>query len=231
MEFMEKSWKNALQEYCQARNLHMPIYYPPVRADNNKDNEPIWKSELKLFDGTVYNGYHQTKKGAEAEAAKKAMGYIRASSHYTKYVYIETSEREITVTKSNGRIRKIKDVTEIPLTKVDVFLLIDGDNCDLRNLPSHKNMCILVFVAKNTTRNLDVQNTESSCFIMVSESVGKDAADHLLTFTAGKLSVLSAPDTTFYVLTKDHFGEHLEKFMPRCKFICSVDEIIHPYKV
>ena len=60
----------------------------------------------------------------------------------------------------------------------------------------------------------------------ISDSVGKDAADHLLTFNAGILHhMLLGHSMNYYVFTNDNFGQLLEKFMPNCKFICSIDEI------
>lgn len=127
--------------------------------------------------------------------------------------------------KKNTKSQKVKHIWEINFSKYDSILLMDGDNVDISEIED--NILILIFVAKNTTRHkvFKLQNNEN-IYVFISDSVGKDAADHLLTFNAGILHhLLFDKDMNYYVFTKDHFGELLEKFMPNCKYICSINEI------
>ncbi|QKF94329.1 double-stranded RNA-binding domain-containing protein [Fadolivirus algeromassiliense] len=210
---MDKSSKNLLQEYCQRNGLKLPMYSDPTRIDKNKDNDPTWQSVVSLFDGCSFYGIDNTKRGAELIAAKDAYEYI-----LNKY-----KQQEIKISYK----QKVSSIYEIPYKIFNKILFIDGENCDFDIEKLDTDTLLLIFVAKNTTRKkvFEYQEKYDNCYVFISESVGRDAADHFLTFTAGKLSALSIYEKQFYVLTKDHYGEYLEKFMNNCKFICSIDEI------
>ena len=95
------------------------------------------------------------------------------------------------------------------------ILLVDGENC---NYQCFEGVLTLVFMAKNSTRKMN-----GGCK-MISESVGKDAVDHMITFYAGKFSVVH-PEGKYYILTRDHFGQYLEGLMSNCKFICEMKDV------
>ena len=103
--------------------------------------------------------------------------------------------------------------------------MVDGENCDLNMTKIDSNILVLFFAAKNTTKNkiFEHQTKYNNCYVFLSQCVGKDAADHLLTFYAGKLSMIT--NKKMLVMTRDHYGEFLERFMENCQFICSLDEI------
>ena len=209
---MLKSSKNLLQEYCQKNKHNPPVYSQAVRLDKGLDNTPTWKTTVKLFNNKTFEGVAGTIKDAELIAAKRA------------YEFVTENLVQPVVTYSVGL--KVGSLTDINFGAFAQILLVDGDNCDLDIQRVGDDVLILIFVSKNTTKKIvfQFQAKYDNCFVFVSDSVGKDAADHLLTFYAGKLSLL-ASDALYYVLTKDHYGEFLEKFMNKCKFICSLDEM------
>lgn len=214
---MDKSYKNLLQEHFQKNKLQLPSY-ETIRIDEGTDNEPIWKSTVTLMNDKSYGGISKTKTDAEMSAAKNAYEYLILNGSG-----IGTRQN---TTSSVPRLQKTKNLTDININNYKRILLVDGENCDLEIERVDSNILVLIFVSKNTTKNLvfRLQHNNPNCYVFISNSVGRDAADHLLTFYAGKLSVLYE-NIECYVLTKDHYGEFLEKFMNNCKFICSIDEI------
>ncbi|ARF12367.1 double-stranded RNA binding motif-containing protein [Klosneuvirus KNV1] len=205
---MEKSYKNLLQEHFQKNNLPLP-YYETNRIDG-LDHEPVWRAQLEL-DDTLYESEGSSKKEAEIKVAEQA--------------YLDYCQKPVKQEIKLDRKQKVKELRDIDFSQHDSIIMVDGENCDIDMGKINANMLVLFFAAKNTTKNkiFEYQSKYDHCYVFLSQCVGKDAADHLLTFYAGKLSMIS--NKKMYVLTKDHYGEFLERFMDNCKFICSLDEI------
>lgn len=104
------------------------------------------------------------------------------------------------------------------LVEYEKILLVDGENC---NFTSPDNFLVIIFAAKNSSRKFSFHK---NTFLLLADFIGKDAADFLLTFHAGRFSILH-PYAKYYILTKDHYGQYLEHLMPNCKFICSMEEL------
>ena len=207
---MTESYKNLLQEYFQKNKLPLPVYNC-ININSDKTN-PIWKSAVFCFN-MEFTGIGNTKKAAENTSAKNACTHFFVAKN---------------TIKSDAPIKqKVNSLADIQFDKYKTVLLVDGENCDININKISKDILILIFVSKNTTKKLvfQLQNDEENCYLFISERVGPDAADHLLTFYAGKLSVLH-PKKSYYVFTKDHYGEFLETFMDNCKFICSLDNLL-----
>jgi len=214
------SSKNILQEYFQKNKLPLPKYQTS-RCQGCKDNDPVWEARIICDENEqIFCAQGKTKTEAELKVAKLMYDFILK----------EAKPDNINLPKNNIiRQQKINDITEIQIKKYNTIILVDGENCDISFDKLSDNILVLIFVAKNTTKNIVFQQQAkyNNCYVFISESVGKDAADHYLTFIAGKLSMMdSMIDKKSYVLTKDHYGEFLEKFMPNCKFICSLEELV-----
>jgi len=208
---MSKTWKTLLHEYFQQNGLDAPDYVTK-RMDNGMDHLPEWKATIKVGD-KIFEGIDTSKKDAGSIAAQKA------------YEFLIDNKTEIII-KQLERKQKVDNLEDIDYSSYNEILLLDGENCNLNEV--NNNMLVLIFAAKNTTKNniFTLQQNYNNCYVFLSQSVGKDAADHLLTFYAGKLSILLKNNNIkYYVLSKDHFGELLEKFMPNCKFICDANEL------
>lgn len=214
---MEKSYKNILQEYCQKHGLDLPKYntYKIGMTDYGAidKNITIWRSNVTVSDITT-NGIDTIKKTAEHKAA------------IIMYCILNKIDPNNINNNTISRTQKVDNIQDINLNPYERIFMIDGENCDFEIDKFLETDLILIFVAKNTTKNIvfDYQANYKHCYVFISEAVGKDAADHMLTFYAGILSVIDEYGV-HYVLTKDHYGEFLEKFMKNCKFICSLDEI------
>lgn len=205
---MQKSYKNILQEYTQKNNLKNPEY---MTTSINIRSGLLWRAILVLFDGTTFESEGTTKKNAETNAAMLACNYVNLLEQPKKVLCTQ----------------KVNDILEIDLLCYRIIILVDAENLDIDmdNLPEYT--LVLIFVSKNTSKKnvFQWQSKYDNCYVFISDSVGPDASDHLLTFYAGKLSVNQHGKHQYYILTKDHFGAHIEKFMENCKFICSTNEI------
>ncbi|ARF09607.1 double-stranded RNA binding motif-containing protein [Indivirus ILV1] len=204
-------WKNIIQEYCQKNNLEFPKY-DTHKISTTENNQIIWKCSINFKNYPICYGIDLTKKGAEIKAAAEL------------YTFIDKSVQE--KVKQYKRTQKSNDIKSLNFRSYDRIILVDGENCDFEIKKLNSKDLICIFVAKNTSKNIVFEHQEEyeNCHVFISECVGKDAADHLLTFYAGILSVIH-PDGKYIILTKDHYGEFLEKFMRNCKFICSLDEL------
>jgi ribonuclease III len=67
--------KNILQEYFQKNNLELPKY--KTQRLGGSDHQPVFVSEVTLYDGRVFSGEkEQNKKAAELSAAQKVLNEI-----------------------------------------------------------------------------------------------------------------------------------------------------------
>lgn len=121
--------------------------------------------------------------------------------------------------------QKFASILDIPSSAYQTIYLIDGDSCHVENESkfSEAGSLFVYFVAKNTTKPspADHQHRFENCCIFISDSIGRDAADHLLTFTLGQMTAIWH-GKKYIIATHDHFGECLEKFVPGCQCICSL---------
>lgn len=218
---MEKLAKNNLQEYLQKRNLPLPTY-STFEINSEYSHVPLFKSILSLYDGKEYIGMSGdiyanipgNKKEAEANAAILAYERLKGANQLpipTKRLLFK---------------QKVPSIYDLEFDEYDKILLVDGENCDIDPYHISSETLILAFVSKNTTKKriFELQANNANYFVFISESTGKNSANYLLTFYAGQLSVL-CKDKQYYVLTKGHYGEHLEKCMDKCKFVCSAEKI------
>lgn len=213
---MTEGYKNLLQEYFQRKKLPLPVYN--CNNINTDKVNPVWKASVFILplSNTEFTGIAATKKAAETIAAKNACEYVFATNNP---IPVDREPAPFT--------QKVKNISDINFDNYKTVLLVDGENCDVDIKRINNDVLVLMFVSKNTTKKLvfKLQQSYNNCFVFVSERTGRDASDHLLTFYAGKLSVLH-DSKQYYVLTKDHYGEFLEAFMNNCKFICSLDEFL-----
>jgi len=217
------SYKNTIQEYCQKNKIVLP-YYVTDRIGGN-DHAPQWQSTVEIFNKT-FKSMGNTKTVAEMNTAKLIC------DHITKHVnVVETKSTAAlpSIAIPTNVSQKCNSIYDIDLTKYNKIVLIDADNCDVMINIEYKNVLFLFFCAKNTSKKVcfELQNKFNNVYVLVSQSVGRDAADHLMTFTAGIISCVNkGKNVVYYVLTKDHYGEYLEKFMTNTKFVCSFGDIV-----
>lgn len=205
---MNNSKKNELQEYCQRNAIELPKY-KSSRIDNDRDHEPIWQCEI-VFNNKSYRTVSGTKKGAEVKIAEMIIGELQPKQQITTII----------------KKQKIDDILKIDFSRYIRIILIDGENVDILENNFKETDLILIFVAKNATKNnvFKLQTQLDNCFVIISDSIARDAADTLLIFTAGRLAV-KLSDRQFVIITKDHFGESLQKCLDNCKHICSTQDL------
>lgn len=199
------STKNKLQEYCQKHQLDLPEYR--TRRISQLTDLPLFESIL-VFQNVTYQGQGLNKIAAEKDVADKVCQHLIDNE-------VNMPQFEV----------KYHSVRTLPIDKYQHIYLIDGDNCQVSNLNifNQKSNFFIYFIAKNNTKVVPFihQKDYINCCVMISESIGRDAVDHLLTFYLGQLTLLWA-DRDYYVVTRDHFGECLTKIAPNCQLVCSL---------
>ncbi|MCA9330002.1 hypothetical protein KDA11_05110 [Candidatus Saccharibacteria bacterium] len=76
------SSKNSLQEYCQKRQMPLPLYSVWQTADN------MFQASVNLEDMVFWSGHCRRKKDAELDAAARALGAIEAKPVPTQTVEV-----------------------------------------------------------------------------------------------------------------------------------------------
>lgn len=209
------SFKNIVQEHCQKNKITLP-HYVTNRIGGN-DHLPEWQSTVDIF-GQTFRSIGNTKIIAEMNTAKMIHDYIKNINIIGKQISPIVNVHQ-----------KCNSIYDIDLGKYNKIIFVDADNCDVILNAEYENVLLLFFCAKNTSKKVcfELQNKFNNVYVFISQSVGRDSADHLLTFTAGIVSCLNkSKNVMYYVLTKDHFGEYLERFMVNTKFICSFGDIV-----
>lgn len=203
------SSKNIFQEYCQKHKIPLPIY----------DTKQIQQLPI-LFESKVnFNGVEYSARGSSKVIAEKEVATLVCGNIYDNIsILTDVEQQKLT--------QKYDNITDIPIENFQKIYLIDGDNYHVTNesVFQRTDSLYIYIVAKNNTKPQPIiqQQKYNNCCIFISESVNRDAVDHLITFNLGKMSVMWK-NKEYYIVTRDHFGECLEKFMQSCHFICSID--------
>lgn len=244
--------KNKLQEYFQKKYLAIPKYN--TRRTGGTDHQPEWISDIELYDGRKFTGSSKsTKSQAENSVAQicynNIVGIVKSKSGTTTSSRTSgtsssassstsgTSSSASGTSSSTGSVKpvvteKCPSIYDLNMNSYNIIILVDADNCDVNlDASQYPKTLFIFFCAKNTTKRVcfQLQERYENCYVFISQSVGRDATDHLLTFTAGIIACanrITKRNPVQYILTKDHFGEYLERFTPNTKFICSIDDVL-----
>ena len=178
------SAKNELQEYCQKRKLSLASYNT-VRLPNCPAHEPSFQSTVAV-DGHHYCGsVAGSKVASEQSAASIALKDIAAAPQPKRLAY------------------------RMP-ERFDTILLVDAENVPLPPGARFVQNCwVIGFVAKchHLAQSKDLG---AALELRVIDSAVADAADHLLSFEAGRLSTALASRgsaAVFYIVSRDHAAE------------------------
>jgi len=185
---MEKSPQNMLQEIYQKMGGKTPWYITePARLTAT----PLWKSSVVLPDtGEYISGDMSARKVvAESSAAIKALSIIE--------------ERNRAAAEKRGEIRgqnmeKILEVVLIDIESIPKSLTIE---------PIPK-VLMIGFISNQSP--LKQKIGRASYDIKIVTSSVPDAADHLLSFNAGKIAVNISErknKVRFWIATSDHMGD------------------------
>jgi hypothetical protein len=177
--------KNILQEYFQKNNLELPKY--KTQRLGGSDHQPVFVSEVTLYDGRVFSGEkEQNKKAAELSAAQKVLNEID----------FKPPKRSV----SSFNLKR----------KVGIFI-------DLENKPSiveeinnsiDINVDMFVFASRDHPSLLKLKQTETNCIIVEVPSTRRDGADIGLIMSVGGF-LFREDYEDFIIVTNDHYGDAL----------------------
>lgn len=206
------SYKNKLQHYLQTNKLKQ-IDYITTRVGGN-DHFPIWQSIIKYDNKEFKSDEKNNKRDAEQHVAMLVYDYLwnDKNNHNEK----KRKETKLNILHSIYDIPNLLDFKSIVLLDVENIIF---------DKKIKKNVLYLAFVAKNTNKRWIFDEKYDNLYIFVSESLGKDASDFLLTLYLGKLTVLMNKNTKYIVFTKDHYGDLLTSFVDNCSLVCSNEEL------
>jgi hypothetical protein len=182
------NYKGLLQEYCQKKQLPLPIY------DFDKVND-MWKAKLSLpFSDEIYYGEcEQTKIKSAQNVAKKAYNII--STLDTKIYDIQPKEQYplnyIVKTSANKPIYILVDFENVP--QIDLLEIF---------AKKHPDIILLTFASVN--------HSKCSLVDYIVPTTTKDATDHFIGLYMGMLIQAIQEKLLIIVITKDHFGEIFE---------------------
>jgi hypothetical protein len=241
LQHTKMSSKNTLQEYFQKKRKQLPPPYDTQRISTVTE-APLFRSVINI-DGCNYCGEGSTKVDAEKDAAQHALDgrvSVEGKSQFSDpaIVSIQRTRESIGTFLAPVecvRAPKYASIREISIDNYQVIYLIDGDNCNVENEHVFKNKtCLFIyFIAKNNTKPFPFAHQEQydNCCVFVADTVARDAVDHMISFFLGQMVILwstslaslSRPqDRQYFIVTRDHFGECLEKMAPNCHLVCSV---------
>lgn len=224
------SSKNILQEYCQKRRLAIP-QYQSYRASAETE-APLFRSTVRFMDHEGH-GSGPTKTAAEQEAAKAAWEQFSRESSARAPAQNHLCAIDPAIVQCGAPLapsplvaqQKYATIANIPDKQFQIIYLIDGDNCNVTNeqMFADQGSLFIYFIAKNCTKPFPVahQMRYVNCCIFISDTVARDAADHLLSFSLGQMTVLWK-DKKYIIVTRDHFGEVLARLVPHCQFVCAI---------
>lgn len=179
--------KNSLQELCQKRGYGIPKY---SSSQTGSHHQPVWVSsvETNIPEGSAIfhtNEGHPTKKGAEEDAAYKALSCI-------------CSEDASSVTISTAFV------------KYKTVLLVDVENLPklISQLPLFVGpMDIMAFVGEH--HPLSETDFGPHVVKIISPSTRPDGTDSCLQVCVGFLLAKSSEYDMYLIATRDHFGSSL----------------------
>ena len=173
--------KNQLQEYFQKKQQPLPKYI--TTRNGGVDHLPCFVSNLNLFENVFVGDVCTTKKHAEENVAYKALNYINDN-------------------------KSVATAYEAP-NNFDTVLLIDLENVPrIKGIVFKENVYAIGFMSSNSSVYDMRKEYETTMDLQIINSVIKDAADVLLTFTAGTF-VYETKNVFIVIITKDHFASAL----------------------
>jgi hypothetical protein len=224
---MSLNFKNTLQEYCQKNKLQLP-HYTSTSIGNSHCLQ--WSCTVSVSDVKFTTGkLHSSKKQAEQEAAENACNKLI----YKQYVQKETNILDLLGSVLPNTTPPNKSVFDDLLeTKVDpvicdlpinnqssntfTIVLVDLENVQpiISKIPD--NTIIYCFLSTYST--VDVNKYVDLCKVIKVDSGVADAADHLITYQAGKLLSVYSTDTKFVIASRDRSSAVLATLLTQDKY-------------
>jgi hypothetical protein len=190
--------------YCQLNNIKSKFNYDKI---GGTDNEPIWK--ISLF---IDNAFIDS---IEEKSKKNGKEYLINQFMKNK----DDDKKDIEIKYDFDKFSSIE------LDNYNKIILIDADNT-VKLEKFNSNILYIFFSAKNAIKDriLIWKMNNPNVKYIITPSTISDATDHYMSFYLGWISN-KLENKQLYILTKDHFGEALEKFIPNCKHIANEFEL------
>lgn len=220
-------YKNNLQEWCQARGMHLPKYNSHLAGGlahlpqwSASVTVPVSKTEMEMT--FVSEGVYSSKKEAEMSAAKIALDYVTTKSlvdnvdeDYDYPIFPDVDYIFIDGENSHSTLSEITD-QKLKFRETHVFFSKYHNQLS-RHTSILGNPCVVPTNSKSISvvSNLDPHSAAEfgKIFVHSVDSRVSDAADVLMCCTAMK--VCSRPNlstngfATVALFSNDHFVEPL----------------------
>lgn len=228
----KSSYKNLLQEIFQKRDEPLPIYNT-LRVGGSNTN-PLWKCTITAGGKTFSGGIFCKKVQAEQDTAKIAYQKLCNSSRKLRNVTQYDTQKELAkelcddyveyveyaaYTEEKSVVVPTEKVSDSIVEKFEKIVFADLENCpQVSELVAKPDTIIIGVVGHShplAEKNLPIYK----CVIQDST---KDAADHALTFLAGKFSNHIRSSSKIYIFSKDHFAQVTAKCL---KDFCGLNAV------
>ena len=178
------SAKNELQEYCQRHKQSLPVYNT-ARLPNCPAHEPSFQSTVLVAECQYSGGVAGNKVASEQSAASTALKAIAAAPQHTSPGYQRPD-------------------------RFDTILFLDAENVPLPPGARFVENCWAIGVLSKCHHLAQSVQLSAALDMRVIDSAVADAADHMLSFEAGRMSLALTSRGTravFYIVSRDHAAE------------------------
>lgn len=190
---MATNYKGLLQEYDPSIK---PVYN--TTRVGGADHEPLWVTELSYQNRHVEtNVPMKSKKESEQLAAKILYTYLtKNTTHHS----VEVPNTELP--PPNGRYQ--------------VFIDLENIQPDFTRIDTRDHIVYNMFMSSFST--IDRAKYESYGPVYVIDSAVKDAADHLMSFTAGVMVTTLDSDTSIIIVSRDQASQALTTIFKKYEY-------------
>lgn len=231
---MEKDPKTLLQEYCHRYKLPLPKY-TTTNTINGKFKSTVCCVQ-NIHKITVDSDEFPSKKEAEKQAAGRMLDIINSQNKpVSEYKYLDNIIIDNTIIDDDlPATPKASNVKPLARPNTNEFIiLIDLENIQ-PNIVNVYSYHIELFASVYATV-LDKYRQiikEKNLKLNLIDSAASEAADHLMTFTACRLS-LAYPEKKFIIVSRDKSSEIIVKLLQlnghkveHFKSNCDIDDVL-----
>lgn len=200
------SYKNILQEYCQKKGYPLPVYDSYIIS--GEDHAPRWDATVTVLNISYQSAPKPSKREAEQDAAYFAYCRLttgKSRERANKYPYpqsrlmiVEGIDAAANTAVPAERVVPIENTiptddeqksAQTDNQHVERVVFIDLENVQPNPSVLHKTIGtnIIMYGFHSTYSTIDVSKYEPYMSILSIDSPVTEAADHLLTYTIGKL--------------------------------------------
>ena len=213
------SYVSRLQEYCQKNKLELPIYTNTYLS--GPSHQPIYDVTC-IWNGKTYTVQTSSVKKGKEQVAELFFNEIQPLEQIGNTILDQSIEPIIKQKNSSMNIKQSIDIINEHLQNNNYsgIVFVDHENVNISLTEMYKNYYYILVSSKNCTKTLI---NEHNTYNVKCSFVGKDVADTLLIYLAGKLNI---NDKHIFIFTKDHYGDSLARIIDGYH-VCDVSEIIN----